>query len=69
MKTCIDEYRSQGNVRFQKKIQKFLNHFGYCIDYRVAEEYEISIDETIVAKQKALPDGLKEEKGLSTLVA
>ena len=52
-----------------RKVVETVNHFGQCIGYHTAEEYETQIATTIIEKNRVLPDGLEASAGLSTNTA
>jgi hypothetical protein len=49
-----------------RKILEIVNHFGHCVGYHTAEEYETQIATTILERNKVLPDGLQPQEGLCT---
>lgn len=57
------------SITSSKKVQEIVNHFGHCIGYHTAEEYETQIAAKIVERRKVLPDGLEARRGLSTISA
>ena len=57
------------SITGSRKVQEIINHFGHCIGYRTAEEYETQIAADIIEKNRVLPDGLQASKGLSTNTA
>ena len=57
------------SITGSRKVQEIVNHFGHCIGYHTAEEYETQIAAKIIEKKQVLPDGLEARKGLSTISA
>ena len=57
------------SITGSRKVQEIVNHFGHCIGYHTAEEYETQIAAKIIEKKQDLPDGLEARKGLSTISA
>ena len=57
------------SITGSRKVQEVVNHFGHCIGYHTAEEYETQIAAKIIEKKQVLPDGLEARKGLSTISA
>jgi hypothetical protein len=52
-----------------RKVQEIVNHFGHCVGYHTAEEYETQIAADIIEKNRVLPDGLEASEGLGTNTA
>ena len=57
------------SITGSRKVQEIVNHFGHCIGYHTAEEYETQIAAKIIEKKQVLPDGLEARKWLSTISA
>ena len=53
------------SITGSRKVQEVVNHFGRCIGYHTAEEYETQLATKIIGRKQVLPDGLEESKGLS----
>ena len=54
------------SITGSRKVQEVVNHFGHCIGYHTAEEYETQLATKIIEKKQVPPDGLEASEGLST---
>ncbi len=52
-----------------RQVVEILNHFGHCINYHAAEEFETDLATAVTKQDVLLPDGLVAQPGLATGLA